>query len=184
MSLYNNRIPKHLPMTTLTIVRDIEPRIYKDTAGYTKKRKRVECVCRCGRIFPALKAGVVSGKTQSCGCLTIQNLVKRSSKHGLSKTPEYTVWAAMNSVCTRFSHPHYSLYGGSGITVCERWKSSVVNFVDDMGKKPSQDHYLFLVDPKKKIFEPGNAIWSTKEEQRVLVEHIVQLLYRFPFLQH
>ena len=59
---------------------------------------------------------------------------------GKSRTPNlrrklYTRWYAMVDRCTRPEHPRYALYGGSGVTVCERWLDKE-NFISDAKSLP------------------------------------------------
>ena len=53
--------------------------------------------------------------------------------HGLSYLPEYRVWQTMRLRCLDPDHPAFEDYGGRGITVCDRWRDSPQNFLDDMG---------------------------------------------------
>jgi hypothetical protein len=55
-------------------------------------------------------------------------------------------------------------YGGSGITVCDRWRESFWSFIEDMGWRPSKHHSLDRIDPNKG-YEPGNVKWATAQEQ-------------------
>lgn len=56
------------------------------------------------------------------------------------------------------------MYGGRGITVCERWIFSVLNFIEDMGKKPSLRHSLDRIN-NNGIYEQSNCRWATRTEQ-------------------
>lgn len=78
-----------------------------------------------------------------------------------SRPPEYVNWQGMKARCNDFSNPNY---GGRGITVCERWKSSFKNFLEDMGPKPSPEHSLERLDYNGN-YGPDNCIWATPEEQ-------------------
>ncbi|UOF77346.1 pvl orF-50-like family [Caudoviricetes sp.] len=62
--------------------------------------------------------------------------------HGLSRTAEYAVWKTMVRRCVVPGSQNYASYGGRGITVCARWRVSVENFLEDMGKRPSPKHSI------------------------------------------
>lgn len=85
-------------------------------------------------------------------------------RHGWSRTITYKSWNAMVSRCEHESNASWALYGGRGITVCERWRGDFVNFLEDMGERPSKDHSIDRIDPDGH-YEPGNCRWLTREEQ-------------------
>ena len=120
------------------------------------------CVCGTERILT--EASVKSGNTRSCGCLQRKLLSIRASKHGGSSWPEYRVWCAMKERCYLISDPAYANYGGRGISVCERWKISFANFINDMGRRPSDFHSLDRIDNDGN-YEATNCRWATRLEQ-------------------
>lgn len=84
------------------------------------------CKCECGNEIILLGSTLKNGITKSCGCLV------RSQK-GLSNTTTYNVWSTMIARCYNPKNSSFKNYGARGITVCDRWKSSILNFIEDMG---------------------------------------------------
>lgn len=85
-------------------------------------------------------------------------------KHGGCGTPEYAAWHSMKDRCYNPNNKRYPIYGGRGIRVCPQWGSSFVNFLADMGDKPSSQHSLERVDNNKGYYK-GNCRWATREDQ-------------------
>lgn len=62
--------------------------------------------------------------------------MKKQEKHGMANSPEYSTWVDMKQRCLNQNCCNYDSYGGRGITVCEEWINSFINFFNDMGVKP------------------------------------------------
>ena len=77
--------------------------------------------------------------------------------------------------CTNPKDPKFPIYGGRGITMCQRWLDGFSNFLEDMGECP-EGHTLDRIDPHKG-YNPENCRWATISEQartrtdNVLVYH-------------
>ena len=69
----------------------------------------------------------------------------------------------MMSRCHNPKHEKYRFYGGRGIEVCDRWRESFLNFVDDMGPRP--DGLTLERDENDKGYFLGNCRWATWEQQ-------------------
>lgn len=79
-------------------------------------------------------------------------------------TPEYSTWLSLRARCLNPAHVAYERYGGSGITVCERW-NDFQNFYKDMGPRPGGTS-IDRIDSSKGYF-PENCRWATASVQRL-----------------
>ena len=70
----------------------------------------------------------------------------------------------MKSRCFNDQTAGWELYGGRGITVCDRWRDSFPAFFADMGAKPSPNHSIDRIDVNGN-YEPGNCRWATSKQQ-------------------
>lgn len=82
----------------------------------------------------------------------------------MRKHPLYSTWRNMIYRCTNPKCGWFRWYGARGVTVCDRWKTSLAAFVEDMGPKPSPNMTLDRVN-NSKGYEPGNCRWATAKEQ-------------------
>jgi hypothetical protein len=123
------------------------------------------CVGDCGRTVSATSTRLMSGDTQSCGCLrkeTAKRQGLRNATHGQRKTATYRTWVAMISRCTNDKDSNWVNYGGRGVEVCDRW-FEFENFLKDMGERPEGK----TIDRKdvNGNYEPDNCRWATAEQQ-------------------
>lgn len=88
----------------------------------------------------------------------------KQTMHGMSRTPEYRARIRMITRCYNPNTPRYHMYGGRGITVCERWLNSFEAFYEDVGPQPSPAHWLERID-NHEGYEPGNVKWAERLEQ-------------------
>jgi hypothetical protein len=147
----------------LTIIGEVSPAIY-ESGGYKVKSRRALCACDCGKQVIAALSNVKSGKTRSCGCLKAETDGKATITHGMSKTPIYAVWCAIKRRCNLKTSEDYPLYGGRGITVCERW-AKFENFLADMGARPTSKHTIDRIDSDGD-YCPENCRWVTQKQQQ------------------
>ena len=65
--------------------------------------------------------------------------------------------------CTNPNAKKYPLYGGAGVTVCDRWLNSFENFLADMGERLTNTSLGRFLDIGN--YKPGNCKWMTYREQ-------------------
>lgn len=143
-----------------------------DDVGSKSSRRIWLCQCDCGEITFVIGQHLKSGKTQSCGCLKVEQGRKNGlarKRHGMYKTATWNSWQAMLSRCQKKSDKEFHNYGGRGVKVCDRWHpkkgGSFENFLADMGKRPEGK----TLDKDKlgdgMLYSPKTCCWLTPKEQ-------------------
>jgi hypothetical protein len=84
------------------------------------------------------------------------NASQTGKKTFRSQAPEYKAWRSMLRRVER------SPYAERGTAVCDRWRGSFDNFLEDLGERP-EGTVLGLADGAGN-FEPGNCRWMTPSE--------------------
>ena len=105
--------------------------------GFAERRKTckyVFCKCDCGnpKEFEVFTGNLGKGHTTSCGCVQTAN----RTTHGLSSSRTNVIYKSMIQRCHNPNQVSYGDYGGKGILVCNRWRESFENFLEDMGEVP------------------------------------------------
>ena len=127
--------------------------------GTSRHRYQWECVCDCGSTCLVSPTSLRTGHTRSCGCLRNEVRRARLTRHGMTNTGTWRSWFSMIVRTTSVNHNTYPLYGGRGITVCDRWRDSFEAFLADMGERP-RGHTLDRID-NHKGYDISNCRWAT-----------------------
>ena len=126
------------------------------------------CRCDCGNIVEKFHVYFRQSKEPSCGCV---RKVGHNLLHGQSGTLTHRSWTAMVSRCDpELATDREKLYYvEKGVTVCSRWLEpdgrGYLNFVEDVGERPSKEFSIDRWPNKEGNYEPGNVRWATKSEQ-------------------
>ena len=112
--------------------------------------------CDCGVTVVKSSSDVKRGKVQACS--------RMCGKTVAAKHPLYQTWDGIKKRCFNPQATGYDRYGGAGITMCDEWKDSFWQFVQDMGAKP---YPSATINRKNNAlgYSKDNCEWSTKKEQ-------------------
>jgi Fic family protein len=106
------------------------------------------------------------GKINSCGCIHKKQLADRNkanAKHGYFGTPTYISWSGIIERCCNPKSGNFDAYGEKGILMCERWRTSFENFLEDMGERPPGTS-IDRIDVFGN-YEPHNCRWADAKTQ-------------------
>jgi len=86
-------------------------------------------------------------------------------KHGMEGSKIYNIWKGMNGRCRDKSNSSYCRYGENGITVCEKWKNSFIDFYNwSMDNGYEEGLSIDRIDNKQGYSE-NNCRWATRSVQ-------------------
>ena len=111
-----------------------------------------KCHCDCGNEINVVAGSLVTGNTESCGCV-IPNF-----KHGGWKSASYNSWRAMIRRCTNPNDKDFKRYGAKGISVCPEWMD-YATFRYAMGE-PIGTETLDRINPAGN-YESNNVRWAS-----------------------
>lgn len=125
------------------------------------------CVCECGKQLEITNGSLTSGHSTSCGCLRLETTKKSSFIHGHAVGGKRSItlqsYDDMLKRCHNLNTKNYHRYGGRGIFVCDRWRESFLNFLEDMGECPPD---LSLERKDNSLgYSKENCVWASVHAQ-------------------
>ena len=128
-----------------------------------------ECQCSCPErtILTVTGTHLLTGHTQSCGCLQRE----RTSAARLKwKTDDEQVLAerfkSMKRRCYCKTERRYSDWGGRGITICDEWLNDHSKFMDWAKRNGFQKNLEIDRINNDGPYSPDNCRWITKAQQQ------------------
>lgn len=115
------------------------------------------CQCDCGNTKEVSSKLLLQNLTTSCGCA-------RFKENAYRNNPEYAIYCAIKTRCYNKNDKSYLRYGGRGIKMCKEWENDFMQFLKDMGKRPSSKYSIERIDVDG-YYEPSNCKWATAKEQ-------------------
>ena len=119
------------------------------------------CRCSCGREVEVQQSNLLDGHSTRCRSCSITRI---KTTHGMVRTPEYRSWCSILERCLNPNTAGFERWGGRGIKVCKRWRSSFEAFYADMGPRPSPKHSIDRVN-NDGHYTPKNSRWATAKTQ-------------------
>jgi hypothetical protein len=131
------------------------------------KYVRILCRCDCGTTKEINYGHLREGRSTSCGCLSREKTIARSTKHGYSHHPLFSVWIGIRRRCFDPKDARFPWYGGRGITLEAAWRNDAGAFIEHvlehLGERP--DGLSMDRIDNDGNYEPGNLRWASPQEQ-------------------
>ena len=86
-------------------------------------------------------------------------------RHGSKGTKLYEVWCGMRGRCLNPTNKNYFRYGGRGITLCDEWMQSYLDFKRWALKNGYKEGLTIDRIDNDKGYSPNNCRWVTMSKQ-------------------
>lgn len=113
--------------------------------------------CECGTIKEINGSNVETGKVATCGC---------GAKSKVENPRLLSIWASMKQRCGNPRCKSYGDYGGRGISVCDEWVNSFLQFQSWALNNGYGDSLTIDRIENDEGYSPSNCRWVTRKAQQ------------------
>lgn len=131
-----------------------------------RNRRVLEVLCSCGTSKDVYPSNLISGDTQSCGCLQRKLASNANKRHGAKSKNASTdqkrlisIWKGMRSRCYNHHASNFKWYGAKGIKI--EWSDFNDFYTWAMNNGYTKGLELDRINPSLNYSE-SNCVWSTK----------------------
>ncbi len=136
-----------------------------------------KCECSCGNIRRVAGHRILRGESKRCNAPKHKRDDPVNVTHGMRYTKIYACWRNIKIRCLNPTSQNFYLYGGRGISICDRWVDSFENFYEDMKDGHDDSKSIERIDVDGNYCKE-NCRWATKPEQAKNKRNTAYLTYK------
>jgi len=125
----------------------------------------------CFTEFRARGSSVKSKNTTKC--MSCSRRISKT-KHNDSKSRLYNIYYGMKKRCTNKNHEAYKYYGAEGVSICDEWNNSYLNFKEWSLENGYSDELSIDRIDHTGNYEPNNCRWTTEDIQHRNTRRIME----------